>query len=368
MIREEQNLFILDTRNTTYAFRVTQTGHLEHLYYGRKITLDADSAQALFEKHSFAPGNTNVYDNEHTDFSLEDIKLEMSSYGKGDIREPFVELVHADGSLTCDFLYEDHKIIDGKEALKTLPSSYDETGNAKQLTVVLSDKQYNIKLELYYYVYEDCDVISRSARLINESAKTVCVERLMSAQLDFDMQDFSFITFNGAWAREMRRTDVRMTSGRHINSSLTGTSSNRANPFVMLALDNTSEDAGECYGFNLIYSGNHYEAVEVSGYGKTRIVTGINPATFRWRLESGENFEAPEAALSYSHEGYNGLSQNMHRFVREHIVRGEWKKKTRPVLLNSWEAAYFDFTEKKLLSLAKEGKEAGIELFVMDDG
>ena len=368
MIREEQNLFVLDTAHTTYCFRVMDTGHLEHLYYGRKITVGASSAEALVEKHAFAPGNTNVYDAEHPDFSLEDIRLEMSSYGKGDIREPFIELVHADGSTTSDFLFEKAEITEGKEEFETLPGSYDEAGRVEHLTVILGDAQYGLKLELHYYVYEDCDVITRSACLLNESGETVRVERLMSAQIDFDVPDFSFITFGGAWAREMKRTDVRVVSGKHVNASSTGTSSNRANPFVMLARDGATEDAGECYGFNLIYSGNHYEAVEVSGYGKTRIVTGINPRFFAWQLAPGERFEAPEAVMTYSHKGFNGLSQHMHRFVREHIVRGEWKKKNRPVLLNSWEASYFDFNEHKLLSLAKAGKEAGIELFVMDDG
>ena len=153
-----------------------------------------------------------------------------------------------------------------------------------------------------------------------------------------------------------------------MNAAYAGVSSNRANPFVMLSREHTTEDYGDCYGFNLIYSGNHYEAVEVSGYGKTRFVTGINPQSFLWNLMPGEALEAPEAVMTYSHKGYNGMSQHMHAFVREHIVRGEWKKKVRPVLLNSWEAAYFKINESKLLNLAKEAKKVGIELFVMDDG
>mgnify|MGYP000335021309 FL=1 len=166
----------------------------------------------------------------------------------------------------------------------------------------------------------------------------------------------------------MGRTDVRLVPGKYVNASYTGTSSSRDNPFVMLGKEHTTEDAGECFGFNLIYSGNHYEAAEVGSFGKVRIVSGINPQSFCFTLESGESFEAPEAVMTYASDGYNAMSQNMHRFVREHIVRGTWKKKERPVLLNSWEAAYFDINERKLLSLAKAGKEAGIELFVMDDG
>ncbi|MCM1273624.1 MAG: alpha-galactosidase [Clostridium sp.] len=369
MIQRYQQCFLLETKNTSYCFQVIQTGHLEHLYYGRRITIpEKEFAEALTEKHAFMSGNTNAYTQEHTDFSLEDIRLEMSSYGKGDIREPFVEIIHADGSYTSDFLFENAEITKGKEEYQTLPGSYDDKGTVDHLCITLKDKQYSLTLELHYYVYEDCDVITRSARLMNESHEEIKLTRLMSAQLDFDTPEYVFTTFTGAWAREMKRTDVKMLSGKHVNASYTGTSSSRANPFVMLSKEETSEDSGDCYGFHLIYSGNHYEAVEVSGYGKTRIVAGINPQSFCYLLGEGECFEAPEVVMSYSHQGFNGMSQHMHGFVREHIVRGTWKHKVRPILLNSWEAAYFDIDERKLLSLAKAGKEAGIELFVMDDG
>ena len=369
MIREQEKCFILDTRNTTYCFRILETGHLEHLYYGRRITLEKEEdAAALTEKHAFMPGNTNAYNQENTRFSLEDMRLEMSSYGKGDIREPFIEVIHEDGSYTSDFLFEKAEISKGKEEFCTLPGSYDEKDRVDHLCITLTDRQYLLGLELHYYVYEDCDVVTRSARFINESDAQVRLVRLMSAQLDFDTPDYVFTTFNGAWAREMRRTDMRVSAGKHVNASYTGTSSNRANPFVMLSKTGATQDFGDCYGFNLIYSGNHYESVEVNGYGKTRLTMGINPQSFCFLIDPGESFEAPEAVMSCSHQGFNGMSKNMHRFVREHIVRGQWKNKIRPVLLNSWEASYFDINERKLLQLAKAGKEAGIELFVMDDG
>lgn len=368
MIRECQKTFMLETAQTTYCFGVTPTGHLEHLYYGRKIRLEEGCTDALREKRVFAPGNTNIYDAAHADFAPEDVRLEMSSYGKGDIREPFIEVVHADGSDTSDFLYEKAEIAKGKADYETLPGSYDENGEVDHLCVTLRDKQYGLVLELHYYVYEACDVITRSAKLINESGAAVTLKRLMSAQIDFDTADYTFTTFTGAWTREMRRTDTKVRAGKYVNATYAGVSSNRANPFVMLSERGTTEDAGACYGFNLIYSGNHYEAVEVNGYGKTRFVTGINPQSFSWLLEDGAYFEAPEAVMAYSPTGFNGMSQCMHQFVREHIVRGTWKHRTRPVLLNSWEASYFDINEHKLLSLAKAGKEVGIELFVMDDG
>lgn len=372
MIQQNNQIFVLHTRNTTYAFHVLPSGHLEHLYYGRKIRisepLTEDSIAVLVEKCAFPSGNANIYSNDYKTFSLEDIRLEMSSYGKGDIREPFIEVVHADGSYSSDYLYDSFTIVNGKEPFETLPGSYDDKNEVEHLTIILKDKNANLTLELHYYVYEWCDVITRSARFINSSEEKVTLKRLMSTQLDLNTSDYVFSTFNGAWAREMHRNDTPIVAGKHVNSSYTGTSSNRANPFVMLSKDCTTEDAGECYGFNLIYSGNHYEAVEVNGYGKTRIVTGMNPRSFAYHLEAGEVFEAPEAVMAYSHEGYNGMSQHMHQFVNEHIVRGQWKKKERPVLLNSWEASYFNIDERKLLNLAKAGKVAGIELFVMDDG
>lgn len=366
MIQEKNGIFRLETEHTSYIFEIMDTGHPEHLYYGRKIHFR--DPEALREKHPFAPGNAVWYDDEHKNLGLEDMCLEMSSYGKGDIREPFIEVVHADGSFTSDFLYDSFEITDSKPEYGLLPSSYSEDGNVEHLVLRLKDRGYGLTLELHYCVYPECDVITRSARLVNDSEEAVTLKRLMSMQLDFPVADFVFTSFNGSWAREMKRTDVRIQAGKHVNASYAGVSSSRANPFVMLSREHTTEDHGECWGVNLVYSGNHYEAVEVSGFGKTRLVTGINPQSFSWRLEPGEGFQTPEAVAAFSHEGFNGMSLCMHRFVREHIVRGTWKRKVRPVLLNSWEAAYFNINERKLLDLAKAGKEAGIELFVMDDG
>ena len=369
MIRRENQIYILETNNTTYCFRIMETGHLEHLYYGRKIRLpEGEGVSALIEKQAFASGNVNVYNDDNKHLSLEDLRLEMSSSGKGDLGEPFVEVIHEDGSYTSDFLFEKAEIRQGKSELITMPSSYDETGKVSELVVTLIDKQYDLSLELYYAVFEDTDVITRRARLINNSNNSIKLLRLMSLQLDFDTNDYIFTTFNGAWAREMKKNDIPVTSGLYVNSSYTGTSSNRANPFVMLSKYEASEDYGDVYGFNLIYSGNHYEAVQVNSFGKTRLVTGINPRSFCICLGAGEEFETPEAIMTYSHKGFNGMSENMHEFVREHIVRGEWKKKERPILLNSWEASYFSINEHKLLNLAKSAKDVGIELFVMDDG
>lgn len=371
MIQHNDGFFALHTDWTSYIFGVMPTGQLEHLYYGRRITLGQDPAKTcagLSEKHVFAPGNSCVYDEQHTAYSLEDVCFEMSGLGKGDIREPFVELINADGSMTTDFVYDHFEVTDHKQVFETLPGAYDDTGRAEHLSIYLKDRNSGAVMILYYDVYPECDVITRRAKLINVSGETLQLRRLMSCQLDFCDNAYRLSTFRGAWAREMSRFDVPAEAGKYVNASYTGTSSNRANSFIMLSRAHTDEDQGECFALNLIYSGNHYEALEVNAYGKLRLVTGINPQGFDFVLEPEASFETPEAVMTFSSKGFNGMSRNMHDFVREHIVRGEWKSKDRPILLNSWEAAYFDINEEKLLNLAKAGKDSGIELFVMDDG
>lgn len=371
MIRQIDNAFILETDNCTYAFRVLDTGYLEHLYYGPKITIcDGSSVliDALFEKHEFVPGNNNVYDNKRGNFTFNDMRLEFSANGKGDNREPFIEVVHADGTRTSDFFFESAKISDDKKELDTLPSSYDSANKACDLTVTLFDKSYDLAVELNYHVFEKCDVITRSAKLVNRSRDDVRLLRFMSMQLDEYDSDYVFTTFNGAWIREMDRYDHVLTRGKVVNDSCTGTSSSTANPFVMLSRSTTGENEGVAYGFNLIYSGNHTEIAEVSEFSKLRLLIGINPIGFEYIVPAGSVFESPEAVMTVSDKGFNGMSHNMHSFTEDHILRGKWAKAERPVLLNSWEAAYFDINESKLLKMAKKAKSVGIELFVMDDG
>ena len=377
MIRISGNNYVLSTPHSAYVFRIMETGHPEHLYYGPSLgdpyllsdEALAHTADVLEERKEFAGGNMIEYDAEHPSLMPEDLRLEMSSYGKGDIREPFVEVIHEDGSFTSDFLFEKAEIRKEKTPVKTLPSSYyEEEGSAEELVVTLKDAQYDLRLELYYNVFEDCDCITRRAKLINDSSARVRVRRLMSTMLDFADDGYEMSVFHGAWAREMKRTQIPVMAGKFVNASYTGTSSNRANPFVMLHRQETTERTGLCYGLNLIYSGNHYEACEVNAFGKTRFVSGINPASFSWLLEPGEELESPEAVMTVTGRGFSRMSLQMHRFIREHIVRGYWKHRIRPILLNSWEAVYFKFDEAKLLRIAKAAKAVGVELFVVDDG
>ena len=365
----ERPAFILETERTTYAFRMLPTGQPEQLYYGKKLPLADEAAlEAITEKHAFAPGNAVSYDAEHPETALEDFCLEFSALGKGDLREPMLELVNPDGSRTNDFLYESHTIDDAQPAQRPLPGSYAEDGKAEHLSVVYRDRNYGLALETHYYVWADCDCICRKSVLRNDAAAPVEIERLLSAQLDLPRKNLAVTSFRGAWAREMSKYTVALPAGKYTVESRAGASSSRCNPFFIVHSGAATEEAGDCWGFNLVYSGNHYAAVEVSAFGKTRVVSGIQPQGFRWKLSPGETFETPEAVMSYAADGFAGLSRNMHFFVREHIVRGRWKHKTRPVLLNSWEACYFNISESSLVSLARAGKDIGIELFVMDDG
>ena len=365
MIKVTDNIFTLSTENTTYAFMRLDSGHLEHLYYGPRIenvTVASKSQQEL------ANGNAIQYSEEFPTLSMEGTCFEYSGVGKGDIREPLVEVIFADGARTTDFVFDSYEITDKKFKLTTLPSSYDENNKAESLVISLKDKNHDVVLKLIYSVFEEADCITRSSVLVNNMDEKLRITRLMSAQVDFDEGNYTMHTFRGGWAREMEKHETVVSGARVVNASFAGTTSSRANAFIMLSKDAVSEEYGEVYGCNLIYSGNHYESVEDTCYHKVRLLTGINPQGFEFVIDKGEVFESPEAVISYSNKGFNALSHNMHRFVEENIVRGEWKNAWRPLLINSWEAAYFKFNEKSLLSLAKTAAKAGIELFLLDDG
>jgi len=382
MIRQVDKVFLLETDHTSYVMQVADTGHLEHLYYGAKLHFGLElaagnqqledriwesSIKALTQKRSNNNGCSIAYDLAHQNLSPNDMSLEVSALGTGDYRQPFLQISYEDGSRTSDFIFEKAQIAEGKIEIEGLPSAYDQTGKAQTLIVTLKDRHKPVRLEVSYGVFPQCDVITRSAKVYNDGAQPIVIERLMSLQLDLDGQNYVMTNFRGDWAREMNRVDVECQS-MVVNTTRTGNSSNHANPFTMLCTKGTSETAGEGYGFNLIYSGNHYEAAEANSQGKTRFIAGISPEEFAWTLEAGESFQSPEAVMTYTAHGYRELSMHMHGFVREHIVRGTWKNKARPVLLNSWEAAYFKISESKLMNLARAGKEVGVELFVMDDG
>ncbi len=378
MITVTDGIFHLATEHTSYVFQITETGHLEHLYYGAFLgEITAADAAAMTEKRAFAAGNVISYDEEHPTVTMEDICLEMSCEGHGDIRPPFLTVIHADGSRTSDFIFKKYEITPEKVTEGLLPGAHDDASApatdadaaaSEHLTVTLKDRAYGVTLELYYDLYPACDTICRRSRLVNTGSGDLRLLKLMSTQLDFPDTDYVYSSFTGGWGREMNRTDTLLHRGAVSSGSAAGTSSSRANPFVMLSRPETTEDAGECFGLNLVYSGNHLEEASVNGFDKTRFLAGIHPQHFEFRLAEGESFETPEAVMVFSDRGFGEMSRRMHAFVRNHIMPAKWGNTVRPILLNSWEAAYFAIDEGKLLRLAKAGKSAGVELFVVDDG
>ena len=366
MIRQNGSFFLLDTRRTTYCFRVAEGGVLQHLYYGKRLHTQ-DHLQALLPQGRLWPGDASGWRWDGGGMCLEDMALEVSGPGLGDLREPFVSVRTASGGPVSDFRFESAEILSEKPALEGLPSAQDPDGAAQTLRVVLTARRAGLRLELFYTTFDACDVITRSARLTNVGGEPAEVLRLMSNQVDFYSQDLVLTTFNGAWGREFEPVHTPCGPGTVSGGSRTGTSSSKANPFVMLHSPQADEEQGCCYGFHLLYSGDHRESACGNAYGKLRFLHGMSPEDFSWKLESGESLASPEAAMSWGW-GFSQLSAQLHDFIRAHVLRGWWRGRPRPVLINSWESFYFSFTHEDLLRLAGQAKELGAELFVLDDG
>lgn len=364
MITIDETSFRLDTDCITYLIGKTKYGHLEHIYYGNLLSKE-DGANVLTQKRSIIVGSSVLYSKEDDIYSLDSMCLEWSDNGRGDYRYSPTEFKMPDGSFVTDFIYESHEVLEGTVAMEAMPTAY---GGNQTLIIRLKDKAYPIFIDLYYTVFKQSNVISRRTVVRNEGNIPITIRRIMSLSMDLPDECFQMYTLDGGWIKEANLHKRPVSYGITINSSTTGASSNRHNPAFLLAEADANEDYGNVYAFNMIYSGNHYSIVEKNERDYVRVSMGINPHLFEWILPPNEKFETPECVMTYSSQGFNGTSHNMHDFVNEHIVRGEYKKKERPILLNNWEAHFFDFNEGKLLRLAKDAKKLGIELFVLDDG
>ena len=367
MISFENNEFRLSTNDTSYWFRITKYGHLEHLFYGGLLP-DDQPAPPLELKRSAFIGDSILYDPGDATYSHDTLCLEWSGIGKGDYRNTPAEIKMPDGTFTADFIYISHRIASGSMEMATLPSAYGAKDQCDTLEITMRDESNNVTLLLFYTVYTAYDVIARRTVLKNGNSRPLTIRKLMSMSVDMADDSYRLVTFDGGWIKEANKHERKLSYGIFINSSTTGSSSNRHNPGFLLAAGDATEKSGGVYGFNLIYSGNHYGAAELSNHDIVRIQTGINPHCFDWSLAEGEFFETPEALLSYSGAGFGGLSSNFHGFINEHVVRGDWKGKDRPIVSNNWEAHFFKFTRAKLLRLARRAKNIGIEMFVLDDG
>ena len=365
MIYVQNGEFQLNTKTTSYWFRISKYEHLEHIYYGSRLP-DGQAMDPLVVKRVMPVGDTVAYSQDDKTYSLDTLCLEWSGIGKGDFRDAPAEIKMPDGSFTADFRYQSHSVQDGCIPMRKLPTAEGE--DAQTLIVTMLDESNMVYLDLYYTVFADADVITRRAVLRNENKKPLTIRRMLSMMLDMPNDNFQMVTFDGSWIAETHKHSRPVSYGLTVNFSSTGDSSQRHNPGFLLASADARQNVGEVYGFNLLYSGNHYGAAELTTHDLVRVNLGINPHCFEWQLKKGEYFETPEAVMSFSEHGYNGLSQHFHTFVNNHIVRGDWKGKERPVLIKSWEACYFNFDRNKLLQIARSAKKLGVELFVLDDG
>ena len=362
---ETTRIFTLTTAHTTYQMQADAQGYLLHLYYGARTAGEMDYLLNYGDR-GFS-GNPNSAGNNRT-YSLDALPQEYPSLGTGDFRNYALNIENADGSQCCNLVYITHEIEAGKYTLKGLPFVRAEENEAETLKIILEDPVTKVELHLLYGVLEKEDIITRSVIIKNAGKAPVTVKKAQSACLDFLHGDYDLIKFHGrhAMERNMERMPVSHESIRI--GSRRGTSSHQYNPGVILAGKNTNEDSGSCYGMLFVYSGNFLVEAEKDQYDQTRIQMGLTDELFAYPLEAGAEFIAPEVILSYTNKGLSRLSQQYHHCIMNHICQGKYVHANRPVLINSWEAAYFDFTGDTIVELAKEAKALGIDMVVMDDG
>ena len=363
---EKTREFHLYNQEISYIIKILDNDQPGQLYYGKRLTHREDFSH-LFE---YAMRDMSPYAFEgNSTFSLENIKQEYPTFGCGDMRFPAYEIERENGSHVVEFVYKEHKIYDGKPKLEGLPATYVESDDeAQTLELVLEDTSINTRIVLLYTIYEAFPVIARSVRFECDSDEKITLLSAMSACVDLPDKDYEMIDLAGVWARERHVRRHKLDYGIQSIYSMRGCSSYQFNPFLALARENADEFQGQVYGFSLVYSGNFLAQTEVDNYDTARVLMGIHPNGFKWTLGKGESFQTPEMVMVYSEAGLNGMSQTFHKLYRTRLARGTWRDKVRPILINSWEAFYFDFDAPKLLGLADAAADLGMELFVLDDG
>ena len=360
------NIFQLNTMTTSYLIGIADGKYVGHIYYGKKL----DNCQGGYEllrteEKPFVPSQNN---RDKAGFA-DGFHYEYPTAGVGDYRESCLSVRTWQGHRVCELAYTGYEIFDGKRELPGLPATFEtDSAPAKTLEITCEDATLGLKAVLGYSVFEDSDAVVRSARLINEGAEPLYIERALSACLDMDEESFEMLTLTGSWARERHITRCPVTYGKHAASSVRGCSSHQEHPFAALMTPGTTQDAGEVYAMHFVYSGNFLALCQKSQYDSVRMVMGIHPEGFEWVLNPGESFQTPEAVCVYSDQGLGKMTRTLHGLYRGHLIRSKYLHKKRPVLINNWEATYFDFDADKLAEIAKDAKEAGIEMLVMDDG
>lgn len=369
----KNSLFRLNTKNSTYCISISKKGYVAHAYYGAKIP--NDDVSYLTRQNEYGFSDSDIFREKHS--LLDFLPMEMPFGGVGDFRKPAVSITNSNGNNAVELKYKDYKITDGTIKLNGLPCVFAEKKSAQTLEIITEDKILGLEVILLYTIFDDTDAIVRSTKIINKNKKispqtdsknTVFIKNALSLSFDMDFDNFDIITLHGSWARE-RHIDRRpIHMGLQSCESIRGETSHQEHPFLAILEHTADNNKGNVYGVNFIYSGNFTAQVQRNQFDTIRTQIGINPENFCWKLEPQEIFETPQAVLVFSQNGLNGMSQAFHDLYREHLIRSPYKKSMRPILINNWEATYFDFDTNKLLDIAHEAKKDGIEMLVMDDG
>ena len=354
---EEKKIFKLDTPKTSYVLGIgDEFGHLVHIYYGKTLA----SVDTLLDMPKVDEKNKVWY--------FDGTKMEYPTGDIGDFREHCIEIEGENGEHAMECGYVSHSIYGGKPSLEGLPATFAGEEDCTTLEITMEDKIAGVTLVLLYSVFEKIDAITRSVIVKNTGESKVKLTKVLSACLDVDNDDYEMLTLHGSWGRERNIQRKKVGYGRQGIFSERGVSGHQDNPFLALLEKGTNQTMGQVYAMNLVYSGNFEAQCELTQHDSIRYVMGINPYQFCWTLEKGEEFVAPEAVMVYSAEGIGHMTRTYHDLYRSHLIRGKYSKSKRPILINNWEATYFDFDTEKLLSIARKAAELGIEMLVMDDG
>ncbi|MDE7048701.1 alpha-galactosidase [Parablautia intestinalis] len=362
---EQERIFKLDTASTSYLIGIVDEENFPgHIYYGKRITDHRLGHLLRVEEPPFVPSRNA---GERVSF-LDTFATEYPTHGVGDYREAALKIRTKDGHRACGLHYVSHEIFEGKKKIPGLPTSFAGESGCSTIEIVCVDKHLNLKVILSYCVFEKEDVITRHVAVENDGSEEFFIEKAASMSIDMDNRDFEMLTLHGSWARERHKQRRKLGIGYQGTSSGRGESSHQNHPFMALMTENCTWDQGEIYGVQMMYSGNFDMQAEVNQFNCVRWQAGIGTKDFCWKLAPGETFYTPEALLTYSAEGIDKMTANYHEFIRNHVLRGKYKDKKRPILINNWEATYFAFDTEKLLSIAKQAAGLGIEMLVMDDG
>lgn len=365
-VNQSGDTFHLYNQEISYIMKVLPNRQLGQIYFGKRIRIPEDCS--YFLETSSRPMSSCVFDTDNR-FSMEHIRQEYGVFGTSDYRMPAPEVLQENGSRISEFCFQEYRIQAEKPKLPGLPATYVENEEeAETLVIRLADPVTGLELELFYTIFAAGGILARSARFVNQGEQALHLQSAMSLCLDLPDKGYDMIQFSGAWARERYPKTRRLEQGIQSVGSIRGNSSHNHNPFMILKRPTADEFQGEAIGFSLVYSGNFLAQVEVDTYDTARVLLGIHPHCFDWKLDPSEEFQTPEAVMVYTDQGLNHLSQTFHRLYQKRLARGYWRDRVRPILINNWEATYFDFTEDKLVEIAEKARECGVELFVLDDG